>query len=422
MKSKIVCLGCYLLISIAAFSQSTVTTTGGTQNAVPKFSTSTSIVNSQIVDNGARKAVTLGNMNGTFYIDGVNYATNDTGLHNAVNDAMTQGGGVVVIPSGTNISLTSPLQVGSSSSKSSVILYIATGATLTIAVTGGADAIQLFDGCGIRGDNGIPIFSSTTQTSRITVSASANVNSVVTNGDKSGHQQGLFLENVHLTGANNQNVATAMVYLSLLYSGTYIRNVTIDGFPSIGLYLLGVTGEPFGVIHLENLVVNGNGNTNSGARPVVFQAAAGTTGGIGNVDCFHCDFEHAGAGKAILEITGNAGGTGSLNTNQGITFHGLYLEATPSVQQIGIEITDSHDVYFYGVEGAGDPSNGLGTCTGGSDLVEIKQTASNRTGNIVFYGLEMFNWRYAVNDLIKSTCYSNNSISRYTFQGLDITD
>ena len=90
--------------------------------------------------------------------------------------AVPAAGGEALVPAGTYFSVTSTAYVGSATG-GPVVLHIMDGAQLTINITSGADAIELFNGSMLKCDRG----NATDATAHIYMGNNAKVNNVIMN-------------------------------------------------------------------------------------------------------------------------------------------------------------------------------------------------------------------------------------------------
>lgn len=125
----------------------------------------------------------------------------EVNLQYAINEAVGQGGGEVIIPPGTNISLTSFLDVGGCAVLPSPITnpctvgsiapvkLTMTGAILTVTSSVTGAAIYLYAGSGIVGSSGLSNIGSYIDYSN----ASSGLNVVVQSYPENGTSQGVYL-------------------------------------------------------------------------------------------------------------------------------------------------------------------------------------------------------------------------------------
>ena len=251
-----------------------------------------------------------------------------------------------------------------------VKLRIGTGAGLALTSSVGATAIYLYPGSGIVGNSGIARSSGTMLLDSyidITNAPSSN-NVVVESYPEDGSSVGNYLQGLTIGTPSgiSKGAQTAVVILRCVYSGTSVRDLNIDDFPKGGLELVN-NGSACGssVQILENLVINA---AYVGTAPLLFTVATGGSGsGVGDINCYHCDIEHAACGDPMIDLEG-----GSANHLSSIRFYGTYVEASSCGSgngNIDIKINNAYDILIDGLLGGGGSNGG--------DLVQIDGSSAN---------------------------------------------
>lgn len=348
--------------------------------------------------------ISAGHINRSFIVDGVTYPQTDTGLHSAVADAVTQGGGTVIIPDFVSISLTTALILGvDNATKPCIRLEIGVGSAIHIAINNpGSDAISVGDGCAIVGKGGPTNFLGSNDPSSIVVDAAARVANVIAPLSKTGSQNGMTLEKFILTSTSGADITSAGILVQGVFQNSWFRDIyTNNGFSASPFAMLlvlpglGPTGFVTSDIIFDNCNFDGTGKAN--CTPVSIQGVAASA--ISGITFLKGGIQHAGAGLPLLNINGNAvsGGIATLN------FYGVHFETVAGGGASSILVADARGVIFDGCNLSG---------TAFTNAFLISQSGAGLTRNIQirnFYMAPVY------------TNFVNNSIDSFTRAGNLIT-
>jgi len=186
-----------------------------------------------LVITAAQAKAQSANINNIIFIDGVQYPATGAGVRSALNYLLSVGGGTLIIPSGTNVNITSgPLQVGEVGSPVKPInLTIQPGGKLSCNFNSSStDCIQLGDA------SKIDCISSTLVTPSIQVVANANVNTVIAPMNRAGLQESYIIHGCSIDGGGKttqgSNIVTAVIDMTSLADNTIVSDNTIFGYHS----------------------------------------------------------------------------------------------------------------------------------------------------------------------------------------------
>lgn len=271
---------------------------------------------------------------GNFAFAGTVYAAKGGQLSNALADLQPSGGTVIVPPNYTE-TITSPLVIGSASQV--VNLLVDRSSTITINITSGTDAIQIWSKSSLVG-----IGEGNALDANFILAPTANVSSLLASYPRNANAI-LNIRGLTFKGNASATVSNAMFDLFGITDQSTISDSVIWNFANTyGVKVTDGAGAPVGPFDFNNITINGM--FLAGAKPVLLQGSAATI--MGGVNFFGGSLTHPGAGgNAIVDIQGIDG-----NQIVGVNFYGTQIESS-NVNDIGININNAtnigiHDVLF----------------------------------------------------------------------------
>lgn len=208
----------------------------------------------------------------------------------------------------------------------------------------------------------------------IHLSGSANVTSIIGSAHTDGTQEDFTVSGMCLWGATGATVTKGLVYAKQVFTNTTIADNNIQECNTSCIWV-----EDAGAINIygnEANVTDGNYAITGSGLVVTATTSSGALGcGVGNLNIHDGDFEHANGGANYPEIliTGN----GADYFPCGVNLHDLYIErntsGTPST--VGIQFKDCWGCSIVNTE--------IGGGSGGTDAINISETAAGRVNQIV---------------------------------------
>ena len=310
-------------------------------------------------------------VNAVVYADQQSGSTADAQIRAALAKLPTYGGIIDARGYGaTTQTWAANVTLGAASGTSpKVQLLVDSSTVFNVTVTGGVDALDICGGSMLEGwGNG--------QGSQggFVLAATANVSALVSNCNRTGNQEFFALSNVMLTGNPSATVSQAMLDLDDVAVNSYVRDVVIFQFPSIGLQIrgtVGSNGSGSGVIHIDN--VWSNGFNVAGAIPLSIQGLPAAA--ISDLHFMGGAYENPGSGKSAIQINGNGTQGGVRN----VLFQDVHVEGAGTSGTAQVMIRDVQSVTFQNGFISARSSSGV---TG----VSISQSASGNT-----YGIKLDN-------------------------------
>jgi hypothetical protein len=355
--------------------------------------------------NCAMTTTTIGKLNNAFILDGTKYAQNNTGLHSAAADCITQLGGAIVIPSGVTVSLTSQLILGNNTTKPPCELRIENGGSLSVGTLGaGVDAIQAGDSSGVVCEGwgaGAGAFGATTQC--IQFGATSTFNALIAPLDRTGTQEAYYVIGAKILGNCSATVGSSIFDIQGVFAGTRILHFYTSNIPGKVARIRPGTS----VLKIaSDIVIDGNLDATgcAGGLPLSIEgAAASEISGI----TLRGQAQHPGAGLPTIKIDG-AGVAGGVGVNS-IHFEGAYhVESINTPATCQVSIADSAHVAFDQLEASGPAA---------TSLVCISQTLANATHDIEIKHIRTaVSWTNVINNSISSFT-SGSDMEAYYFGG-----
>lgn len=358
-------------------------------------------------------STTVGKLNNTFYIDGTKYAQTDTGVKAALADAVTQGGGRVVIPDGVTITKTTQWILGNNTTKPPVELQIGAGATIADNTIGGVDSFAVGDGCGIVGIGGLPAANATFRPSQIKLSATTNINALLAPLDRTGAQEGLYARCFLVIGNASSTVASAIFDIQGIFINTYLENINTSTIPCKNLRIRAGT-----VVKICSDLMFYNCNFDcsnaTGGIPVSIEGAAASE--VGNITFLGGGIQHAGNTQALINIDG----AGVANGAHHVAFIRVHLETAGTPGANTVIFKDTNHILFLNCRVSG---------VAATNIFAISQTGGGITHDINIQQLQTTGTpTNLINNSIDTTTVSTNTtgvgidLYNYIFQGVQVLD
>jgi hypothetical protein len=248
----------------------------------------------------------LYSLNNFRIVDGQKYPTTQAGLQQALTDAASTTGGVVIVPPGTTVSgITSTLTVGSTAGGTSALLYVAPSATLQFSINSSStDAIHLSTystvACGLTRSSANGAIRGVSQ-------AATTVRTVVSADQQNGNVEAIYVQGCQFSDVT---VSRAVIDGSATFNNTAIRDNIVYNFTGSaiapGILVasgIGATGA-VGAVEITNNWVNPGTNTAGIIVNGVDPGGLGSASIIG-VKLWGNQIEHTGT-ASMMVFTGNA--------------------------------------------------------------------------------------------------------------------
>lgn len=327
--------------------------------------------------------------NGSDSNDGLAAGSAKATISGAIS-ALPAAGGVVQILPGYAATITSDLKIGSATQI--VHLQIPRNAVITVNVTDGSDAIQLYS------KSSIAAYGETNAAScNFCLASTANVNTLLNTYPAAVNISSV--SGVTFEGVSGATVTTALVELTNPTDITTWSDDVIWNFFGVGLEVNSTaSGGGVSPIVFDNVTVNGAGN--AGAKPVLINGANGG-GAIASLDFFGGSFTHPGTGGLpIIDIEGGSGGTGVY----GVNIIGSQLESS-NTGDIGVLVNNARNVWISGVEFTAQAGIAGAACVKISGAASINETVEN-IANVSA-------WTDTLDDTVNSYVDANTLLSSY---------
>jgi len=276
-----------------------------------------------------------------------------------------------------------------------VTLLVDNSSKFEITLTGGIDAIQLWNKSSIVSENQTHALDAT-----FALTAACNVNTILSTYPRSSAGNLTYLQGISFKGATGATVASALVELYNPSNITTVRNCLIWNFFGVGLLISGNAGcGGEGPLNLENLTVDGGGN--AGAQDVLIQCAD-TAGVIVGVNFYGGSFTHPGpGGLPIIKLEG-----GSTSGVENVNFYGCQFESANS-GDIGILVSNARAINIIGSSFTAQGGHS------GADCVKIQQSVGWSL-NIVVQNLVNYNaWTNSINDTVNAVTVTQSRVPSY---------
>lgn len=312
--------------------------------------------------------------NGAFVYNVLAYGSN---LSTANTAAVGGNGGEVGVPSGA-YSFTSDMQVGNSTSKIPVNLFLQPGAKVTVNTSDASNPICIAEGSSIGGWGGVAGTGGGVA-SEFLLGSSASVSNFLQACNQTGATQGFRLSGLTLHAAGGAQIAGAMLDWKGQFSGSGADHVTINGFNSgYGMRLWADSGTAVGttVIGLHDIVVAG-ATGNASGEPVIYMGPVSGSGkSVGDIALDNVSSENGSAGQSLIEFNGVS--TGSYNPFvTSISWHNCHQESGAQPTTDGTYILDSAGILLDTCSFT-DPGN--------------RAALINQTQQLTNAGINLVNW------------------------------
>lgn len=244
-----------------------------------------------------------------------------------------------------------------------VIMYADNTSHLAITESDGGIAFPLDNGSMFIGQGaGQCVFN----TGGIHLAGTANVTAIVGPAHTDGSQENFTAEGLCLSGATGATVSQGIIYTQRNFANTTIDDNNIFVTNTTGIKVINSSS-----MELANNWINGTDGTSVTNSPLVIESSGIGGCGAGTITVIDGQIEHAFGGGPEIDIHGD--GAGALVCNVHIIGVGIERN-TSSASTIGVKISDCWNCSV-------DHVNASGT-TGGTDLVNVSQTAAGRTKNV----------------------------------------
>jgi hypothetical protein len=328
-------------------------------------------------------------LNNVVYADAFTGADAFAQINAAIAALPSTGGTVDARGFGTSAQAVSTQLVIGSHTKP-VCLIVDANTQFNISNTGGLPAIILHNKCSLVAFNSTNATNATFQ-----LTASANVSSILTTEGSPGCI--CYIQGVTFASNASATVTDSLVDLEYVTDMSTIRNVLIWNFFGVGLHLNACSGP----INLDNLSVNGLGN--SGAQPVLITTES-NAGSCYNINFIGGSYTHPGSGGLPIVWLKNVVANGA--NLSGITFYGTQFESTNS-GDIGILIENATSIFGSGL-------TFTNAASAGTACIKLVQDAGGTVANIVLQSI--FNqgvWTDTIDDTVNSITNTDAYVMSY---------
>lgn len=259
-------------------------------------------------------------------------------------------------PPGT-YSFTGDFQVGNSTTKIPVNLFLQPGVKITSNTSDGSNPICVAEGSSIGGWGGVAGTGGGIA-SEFLLGATANVSNFFQACNQTGATQGFRLSGLTLHANSGAQISGAMLDFKGQFSGSGADHITINGFNSgYGFRVWADSSTTVGatVLNFSDLVVAG-ATGNASGKPVG-SIQASTTGGkiVEDITGTNDSFENCSAGQPCLEFDGHAAGNGDFRLYSN-NFRGIHIESGGQSTSDGVKMADTHSLYMDSISFS-DPGN-----------------------------------------------------------------
>lgn len=317
---------------------------------------------------------------------------------NAAIAALPAGGGTVDARGfgATSQAVTTPLIIGSATKP--VTLLIDGNTRFEIAITSGADAIQLWSKSSL-----ICLNQTNATSATFALAATARVNTALSSYPRSPAGNLTYQQGCSFEGNSGAHVSSAMVELYNPTDISAVRNELIWNFFGVGLKVSSNQGSGgAGPVNLENLSINGRGNP--GAIPVQVLWSKGA-GAMGDINFLGGSFTHPGpGGLPIIDLEGSG--------VEGVNLYGTQFESA-NRDDIGVLINNARGVLISG------PLFTASASQPGADCVKITQSSGIALDVIVNNLINLNAWAHSINDTVNHITDTRSRLVGYTMGSND---
>jgi hypothetical protein len=287
-------------------------------------------------------------------------------INSAIADLPASGGIVDARGLAANtFTVSTQLNIGSATKP--VTLLVDRQTRFIVNVTGGIPAIQVFNASSIIGSGGVGNVSN----GGFLLGSSASVSNFITNGDQSGAQEFMFLENLFFQGNSAATCSGPLAYFKRLFVPSGVRNCTFLGAMNVVVAQI----EACGVFMWDNNWVNAASGTSgfTGAQAMVVNGSSGPVMIIGGA------IEHSTNNLPLLSIDATTGFGAGAGATQNISVLGTYFEAQKVGGETGtgngIVINNAQNVFIEGILLGGN-------FQAGGDGIHLQESAGGNLKNI----------------------------------------
>lgn len=241
---------------------------------------------------------------------------------------------------------------------------------LSITETDGDITFPLDNGSAFIG----PGAGQCTNAGGIHLAGSANVTAIVGPAHTDGTEESFTAQGLCLFGATGATVAKGLGYSKATFVNTTFQENNFGVCNTSCLWLENMGGM---VAVFNNEFNATDGDFDITGSPIVLTATGSGTGCVNQgITIWQGNAEHASGGSAYPEISIRGNGAGALNC--AIYVHDTYVERNVSgtPDTVGISVQDCWNCDFQNIHGGGG--------SGGTDLINVSQTASGRIQNVSF--------------------------------------
>jgi len=317
--------------------------------------------------------------------------TNCTGCISTAISHLPANGGVVITPSGYRETITSQIDLGDGSSKA-VTLVLSPDTVITCKITSGTNCFVVHNASAITsykvGTLGEPPLR--TGGAAIILDSTANVASIVQNGERTGNGQAYFaIDNVWLENVSGATV-TSCLDLADVNGQAVIRDTQVLCRGAIGINLTVPNAPPpppptnpfSGPYALDNVWSNNAGV--AGGQPLKVMTSGSS---FVSLEINGGGYLNPGDGNPCINIDGSGNATSAL---RGVRIRTYVQDETSNTGVIGIKLRDVNDVDISGAVIVMQGTNDTGIDISQSNTGRVRAiavTASEVTGTGTGFGI-----------------------------------
>lgn len=290
-----------------------------------------------------------------------------------------------------NYSLSTDFQVGNSTSKIPVNLFVNPGAKITVNTADGSNPVCVAEGSSIGGWGGLRGTGGGVA-SWFLIGPGANISNFIQACSQLGTTQGFRLSGLAIVSNAAATVGGSVIDLKGQYSGTTLDHLVVLS-PNSGYAFRmwaddTVAGGGGSVIGMFDDVFAGPTGNTSGKPVVLFQSANQSSRNISESELDNVSVENYSAGQPGVQFQGNAKGANGPKINS-IQWNTMHMESGGQATSDGLWLSDAASMFFRN-QSFSDPGNVAN---------KFWQTFLNNTRGIEVQGINS-SWPTTVQDWI----------------------
>lgn len=281
-----------------------------------------------------------------------------------------------------------------------VVLIVSSQTVFNIMINNAAtDAITIDDASALISD------SIGTRTGQFILAATASVNSIVANANRTGTQEILYIKGIVVSSLAGAAIASAAIDIQGVFTNTVLQDIFTFDLPTCVLRLRPATANSKNMSDILILNCNLAGGHVATCVPLKIQSAAASS--IANILMLGGAVQFQGVGQNLILIDGAGEPLGVVN----VRFSGVDFETGSQAPAVdSIKVVDAQGVIFEDLLASGSTN---------TNLITFSQTAPGLTHDCQVNNV--FNaqgWTNTINDTITSRSITETRITKYVVKGL----